>query len=149
MENDPTYSEEQSQLYKDRSDDLNIEKQARLEILSQNWKDLQTQVAKIKQTLEKVLDKNLFLAEKICTLFCEQGITVFSILAALSMTISTIVYAITGALGGGGVVGGSPPKGEGVINKWLNRLADALKEDLQKRLLKHCLLLWEMLLVPF
>ena len=89
------------------------------------------------------------MAEKICTLFCEQGITVFSILAALSMTISTIVYAITGALGGGGVVRGSPPKGEGVINKWLNRLADALKEDLQKRLLKHCLLLWEMLLVPF
>ena len=42
----------------DRLDDLNTEKQARLEILSQNWKDLQTQVARMKQTLKKVLDKN-------------------------------------------------------------------------------------------
>ena len=35
---------------------------------SQNRKDLQTQVAKIKQTLEKVLDKNTSLAERIRTL---------------------------------------------------------------------------------
>ena len=48
VENDPTYSDEQRQLYKDGMDNLNIEKQARLEILSQNPKDLQTQVAKIK-----------------------------------------------------------------------------------------------------
>ena len=34
VENDPTYSDEQRQLYKDRLDDLNTEKQARLEILS-------------------------------------------------------------------------------------------------------------------
>ena len=52
-ENDPTYSDEQRQLYRDRLDHLNTEKQARLEILSQNRKDLQTQVARIKQTLEK------------------------------------------------------------------------------------------------
>ena len=47
-ENDPTYSDEQRQLYRDRLDHLNTEKQARLEILSQNRKDLQTQVARIK-----------------------------------------------------------------------------------------------------
>ena len=41
VENDPTYSDEQRQLYKDRLDDLNTEKQARLEVLSQNRKDLQ------------------------------------------------------------------------------------------------------------
>ena len=34
VENDRTYSDEQRQLYKDRLDDLNTEKQARLEILS-------------------------------------------------------------------------------------------------------------------
>ena len=68
---------------RDRLDDLNTEKQARLEILSQNRKDLQTQVSKIKQTLEKALDKNTSLAEKIRTLFREQGITIFSILTAL------------------------------------------------------------------
>ena len=48
IENDPTYSDERRQLYRDRLDDLNTEKQARLEILSQNQKDLQTQVARIK-----------------------------------------------------------------------------------------------------
>ena len=38
VENDPTYSDEQRQLYKDRLDDLNTEKQARLEVLSQKRK---------------------------------------------------------------------------------------------------------------
>ena len=38
VENDPTYSDEQRQLYKVRLDNLNAEKQARLEILSQNRK---------------------------------------------------------------------------------------------------------------
>ena len=56
VKNDPTYTDEQKQLYRDRLGDLNTKKQARLEILSQNRKDLQTQVARIKQTLEKILD---------------------------------------------------------------------------------------------
>ena len=41
VENDPTYTDEQTQLYRDRLDDLHTEKQTRLEILSQNQKDLQ------------------------------------------------------------------------------------------------------------
>ena len=77
VENDPTYTTEQRQLYRDRLDDLNTENQARLEILSQNRKDLQTQVARIRQTIEKVLDQNISLAERIRTLFSEQGITMF------------------------------------------------------------------------
>ena len=96
VENDPTYTDEQKRLYRDRLDELNTEKQARLEVLSQNRKDLQTQAARIKQTLEKALDQNKSLAERIRTLFREQGITIFSILTALSMTISTIVLVITG-----------------------------------------------------
>ena len=44
------------------------------------------------------------------------------------MTISTIVLAITGVFGGeGGGGGGSPSKDEGILKKWLDRLADALK----------------------
>ena len=102
VENDLSYTDEQRHLYRDRLDDLNTEKQAGLEILSQIRKDLQTQVARIKQTLEKVLDQNISLAERIRTLFHEQGITIFSILTAFSMTISTIVLAITGVFGAGG-----------------------------------------------
>ena len=90
MKNDSTYSEEQRQLYRDGLDDLNTKSQARLEILSQNRKDLPTQVARIKQTIEKVLDKDTSLAERICTLFREQGITMISVLTDLSMTFSTL-----------------------------------------------------------
>ena len=82
--NDPIYTDEQRQLYRDRLDDLNTEKQERLEIISQNRKDVQTQVARIRQTIEKVLDKDTSLAERIRTLFKEQGMTMFSILTALS-----------------------------------------------------------------
>ena len=43
------------------------------------------------------------------------------------MTISTIILAITGVFGGSGRgAGGSPPKDEGVLKKWLDRLANAL-----------------------
>ena len=101
VEKDPTYSGEQRQLYRDRLVDLNNEKHARLETLSQNRKDLQTQVARIKQTLEKVLDKDTSLAQRIRTLFREQGITILSILTALSMTISVIFLALAGVYGGG------------------------------------------------
>ena len=69
IENDPTYFDEQRQLHRDRLDDLNTEKQAWLEILSQNRKDFQTQVARIKLTLEKVLKKNTSLVGRIRTLF--------------------------------------------------------------------------------
>ena len=100
VENDSAYSNEQRQLYKDRLDQLNTEKQARLEILSQNRKDLQTQVARIRQTLEKVLDRNTSLTERIRTLFREQGMTIFSILTTLLMTVSTNVLAINRSLWG-------------------------------------------------
>ena len=66
------------------------------------------------------------LAEKTRMLFREQDITIFSILTALSVTISTIVFAVTSVLkeeGGGG----APSKDKGVLKKWLDRLADALK----------------------
>ena len=76
VEDDPTYSDEQRQLYRDRLDNLNTKKKAGLEILSQNQKDLQTQIARIRQTLEKILDKDISSAERIHTLFREQGINI-------------------------------------------------------------------------
>ena len=72
------------------------------------------------------------LAERICTLFKEHGITIFSILTGLSVTISTFALAITGVFGGSGgeggrEAGGTPSKDKGTLKKWLDRLADALK----------------------
>ena len=77
VENAPTYSDEQRQLYRDRLDDLNTEKQARLEILSQNRKDLQTQVARIRQTIEKVLDKDKVLAKESVPYFVSKVLPYF------------------------------------------------------------------------
>ena len=74
------------------------------------------------------------MAERIRTLFREQGITILSTLTALLMTISTIALAITGAFGGGRGAGGSLPKDEGVLKKWFDRLADALKRLVGKAL---------------
>ena len=57
VESDPGDTDEQRQLYRDRLDDLNTEKQATLEISSQNRKELQTQVAIIRKPLQKFFVK--------------------------------------------------------------------------------------------
>ena len=43
------------------------------------------------------------------------------------MTNSTIALAVTGVFEEGEGTGSYPPKDEGVLKKWLDRLADALK----------------------
>ena len=53
VENDPIYTDEQRQLYRERLDDLNTEKQARLEILSQNRKDLKYKLQGLNKPLKK------------------------------------------------------------------------------------------------
>ena len=101
-----------------------------LELPTQNWEYLQTQGARIRQTIAKVLDEDTSLAERIRTL--EQGITIFSVLTAFSVIISTIILFITGVFGGGRGAGGSSPKDKEVLKKWLDRLADALKRFAEK-----------------
>ena len=71
VENDSTYTDEQRQLYRDILDDFNTEKEARLEILLQNWKDLQTLVARIRKSIAKVFDQDKSLAGRIRTIFRE------------------------------------------------------------------------------
>ena len=82
---------------------------------------------RIKQTLEKVLDKNTSLAEKICTLFREQGHNYF-LNTDCPFDNSTIEFAIAGVFERGGGAGGPPSKDEGILNKLLNGLTDALKK---------------------
>ena len=106
---------------------MNTEKQARLEIPSKNRKDLQTQVTRIKQTLDKVLDQNIFLPEKNLIVIREQIITIVLGFSAFLASITTIVLSVIGDFGGGGGTGSSPPKDKGALKKWLDSLADALK----------------------
>ena len=94
---------------------MNTEKQARLEILPQNRKDLQTQVTRIKQTLEKVLEKNTALPERIRILIREQIVTIISTFSSLLAGVTTIVLSVIGDFEGGGGV--SPPKDNGSLKK--------------------------------
>ena len=72
----------------------------------------------------KVLDKDTSLAEKIRTLFREQGITIASILTAIRMAIGVLVETL---LPGGGTVGGKPtPKDEKGAKEWLRDKLKAL-----------------------
>ena len=77
VEGDPISSKEQRRLYRDTQEVLNTKQQARFDFLSQNWRELQTQVARIKQTIKKVLDKDASLVERILTLFREQVLQYF------------------------------------------------------------------------
>jgi restriction endonuclease len=86
-------------IIEDRLNNLKDERSVRLELTSQNRKELQTQFARIKQTIEKVLDGDTSLAEGIKTIFREQGITIASILTAFGLMISTIVGFVSGGAG--------------------------------------------------
>ena len=67
-----------------------------------------------------MLDKDTSLAEKIRTLFREQGITIASILTPIGMAIGVLVEALLP--GGGGAAaasGGPPPKDEEGLKEWI------------------------------
>ena len=89
---------------------LNDELKARQESINLLKGRLKNQVTSFKEMIVKVLDKDISLAEKIRTLFREQGIMIASILTAIRMAISVLVEALLP--GGGGAVGGKPPPKE-------------------------------------
>ena len=81
--------------------DIELERQARLEALSTNRAALRSQINRIRETIRRLLHEDKTLAERIRTLFREQGITIASILTAIGMAISTLVLAVTGGGAGG------------------------------------------------
>ena len=89
---------------------------------------LKNQITSFKETIAKVLDSNTSLAEKIRTLFREQGITIASILMAIGMAIRVLVEALLP--GGGGAAtsggGGEPPEDEAGLKEWIGNKLKAL-----------------------
>ena len=53
-----------------------------------------SQFERVKQTINKMLNEDTTLGERVRTLFCEQGITIVSIITALGLTISALVEGI-------------------------------------------------------
>ena len=57
-----------------------------------------SQMERVKQTIDKMLNEDTTLGERIRTLFREQGLTIASILTAIGLTISTIISSIVAAV---------------------------------------------------
>ena len=89
------------------NDDLSV-RQESIDLLKGRLKD---QITSFKETIAKVLDKYTLSAEKIRTLFREQGIMIASIITAIGMAIGvlfgTLLPGGSGSEGGGG---NPPPK---------------------------------------
>ena len=102
---------------------LNDELKVRQESIDLLKGRLKNQITRIKETIAKVLDKDTSLAEKIRTLFREQGIMIASVITAIEMAISVLVEALLPS--GGGVVGGEPPPPKDV-KEWLRNNLKAL-----------------------
>ena len=110
-----------------RIDDLNEDLKIRQESIDLLKGRLKNQITSFKETIAKVLDKDTSLAEKIRTLFREQGITIASILTPIGMAIGVLVEALLP--GGGGATasgGGEPPKDEKGLKEWIRDKLKAL-----------------------
>ena len=101
--------------------DLKEERSARLEIISQNRKSLSSQFSRIRQTVEKILDEDMSLREKLKLVFREHGLTITAVLTSLGLIISTIVTALTGGAGSP-----TPPKNPNKLKEWVKNKLKAL-----------------------
>ena len=116
---------------KERIRQLEEERKPRIEAASATRSEFRTQVNRIRETIERVLNEDTTLAERIRVLFQEQGITIASILTALGFIISTIVLAVSPTVVPTiSPVTPSTPIGSDAkdwIKKQLHKLADMLK----------------------
>ena len=103
--------------------DLKEERAARLEIVSQNRKELASQFSRIRQTVEKILDEDMSLREKLKLVFREHGLTITAVLTSLGLIISTLVSALTGGAAGGS---STPPKNPNKLKEWVKNKLKAL-----------------------
>ena len=104
--------------------DLKEERAARLELLSQNRKELASQFSRIRQTVEKILDEDLSLREKLKLILREHGLTITAVLTSIGLIISTIVTTLTGGAATGGST--TPPKNPNKIGEWVKNKLRAL-----------------------
>ena len=118
-----------------RIDKINEDLKVRQESIDILKGRLKNQITSFRETIAKVLDKDTSLAEKIRTLFREQGITIASILTAIGMAICVLIEALLP--GGGGVGGGQhPPKDEAGLKEWIRNKLKPLASLLSRLRIK-------------
>ena len=123
------YSDAMKEDITKRIDNLNEDLKVRQESINLLKGRLKSQITSFKETIAKVLDSNISLAEKIQILFREQGIMIASILTAIAMAIGVLIEALLPGGGGGAVTSGGgepPPKDEASLAEWIKALASLL-----------------------
>lgn len=124
--NEPDITKQQKERIKERIKELKENYDVRLESLSQIKDQLSTQLARIRQTIDKLADGDRTLKERLKLLWREQGLTLVAALTAIGMTISTLVLALlpsgAAAAGGGSGSGKSPHKVRNWVKKGLKSL---------------------------
>ena len=125
---EPDIGEFERRRIAERIRDLKDERVSRLEAASASREALRSQISRIRETINRLINEDTTLAERIRTLFREQGITIVSILTALGMVISTLVLAISG---GSAVVVPAPPSKAG-LREWVKKYLHALGRVLAK-----------------
>ena len=103
--------------------ELQEERAGRLELLSQNRKELSSQFSRIRQTVEKTLDEDLGLREKLKLILREHGLTITALLTSLGLIISTLITSLTGGATGGS---STPPKHPNKLQEWFKKKLKAL-----------------------
>jgi len=79
---------------------LRDERASRLESAAANRDALRSQISRIRETIERALNADTTLAERLRTLFRQQGVTIASILKTLSGWLKTLAEKATAALPG-------------------------------------------------
>jgi len=115
--NDP----EKKRRIQERLNQQRDERASRLEASAVNREALRSQISRIRETVERVLNKDTTLAERLRTLFREQGVTIASVLTALGFIVSTIVLAIQSTLGGGWPTPAPTPSGRDGVTDWVKK----------------------------
>ena len=132
IRDNPVYKDGIQEDIRKRIKRLNDDLKIRQESINLLKGRLTHQIMGIKETILKVLDKDTSLAEKIRTLFREQGITIASILTAIGMAVGVLVDVLlpngSATTQGNGGTDGKPEK----VKEWLGNKPKALASLLGK-----------------
>ena len=115
--------QEQREL-KARLKELHQERKIRLEIGSENRKELTSEYARFRETLYELCEDNLSLREKVKLIFREHGLTITAVLTAVGLLISTIVTSLTGS--GSAGESSTPSKNPNTVKEWIKNKLKAL-----------------------
>ena len=132
---DPDYSDDQRDMIEGRINKLRGELTERNKEIDILKGEASKQINQIRESITKFLDKETgTLGERIRTLFKEQGITIVSILTAISMAIGVLIEALLGAPSASASTPGGTSGGDkkGGAREWIKNKLKALSQLLGK-----------------